>query len=218
MNKNRFDKVMDFYVITHKLKNLLRTGWVDWGIKADRLESVAEHIYGTQMLAFAIDSEYELGLNMNKVIFMLAFHELGESIIGDINAVKPTGGLNKHVLEEKAVSEILKPLKLGDKVKKLFDEFEAQETKEAKFAKMVDKFECDLQCKFYDEHGCANLFEKRSGFMEDIRQERMAMGDKSFSELWLKYDKNKFRYDELFSSLVDEAVEKNIWKEKEIQK
>jgi hypothetical protein len=35
-------------------------------VKSDRLESVAEHIYGTQMLAFVINSEFDLGLDVQE--------------------------------------------------------------------------------------------------------------------------------------------------------
>ena len=36
-------------------------------------------------------------------------------------------------------------------IEELFLEFDAHETKEAKFAYMCDKLECDLQCKLYDQ-------------------------------------------------------------------
>ena len=38
--------------------DVIRTGWIDWNVKRNRLESVAEHIYSTQMLAIAMKSEY----------------------------------------------------------------------------------------------------------------------------------------------------------------
>ena len=50
------EKVINYYVICNKLKNVIRTGWKDWNVKRDRIESVAEHIYGVQMLAIAMKS------------------------------------------------------------------------------------------------------------------------------------------------------------------
>lgn len=38
--------VAKFYVLCNKLKDTLRTGWGVWNVKRDRIESVAEHIYG----------------------------------------------------------------------------------------------------------------------------------------------------------------------------
>ena len=77
--------VINYYVLCKKLKNVIRTGWKDWSVNRDRLESVAVHIWGTQMLAIAMKSEFEYDIDIIKVIYMLAIHELGETVIGDIN-------------------------------------------------------------------------------------------------------------------------------------
>lgn len=38
--------VINYYVICNKLKNTIRTGWKNRNVKRERIESVAEHIYG----------------------------------------------------------------------------------------------------------------------------------------------------------------------------
>ncbi len=48
-------KVLNYYVICNRLKDVIRTGWKDWNVKRDRIESVAEHIYSVQMLAIAMN-------------------------------------------------------------------------------------------------------------------------------------------------------------------
>ena len=73
------ERVIEYYVICNRLKTLIRTGWKNWQVQGDRLESVAEHIYGTQMLAIAMYSEYGYDLDLKKVILMLAIHELEEA-------------------------------------------------------------------------------------------------------------------------------------------
>lgn len=35
--------VLNYYVVCNKLKNVIRTGWKDWKVKRERIESVAEH-------------------------------------------------------------------------------------------------------------------------------------------------------------------------------
>jgi putative hydrolase of HD superfamily len=70
------EKVINYYVLCNKLKNVIRTGWKDWNVQRERLESVAEHIFGVQMLAIAMKSEYHYDIDMMKVIFMIAIHEL----------------------------------------------------------------------------------------------------------------------------------------------
>jgi putative hydrolase of HD superfamily len=74
MGKER--KVINYYVLCNKLKNLIRTGWKTWHVHRERLESVAEHIFGVQMLAIAMKSEYEYDIDISKVIMMIAIHEL----------------------------------------------------------------------------------------------------------------------------------------------
>ena len=66
--------VIDFYVQCNKLKDIVRTGWKDWNVKRERVESIAEHIYGVQMLAIAMWSEYKYDIDIMKVITMLAVH------------------------------------------------------------------------------------------------------------------------------------------------
>ena len=68
--------VINYYVLCNKLKNVIRTGWKDWNVQKERLESVAEHIFGVQMLAIAMKSEYNYDIDILKVIMMIAIHEL----------------------------------------------------------------------------------------------------------------------------------------------
>ena len=82
--------VIDYYVVCNRLKNIIRKGWIDWKVQRERVESVAEHIFGVQMLALAMYSEYRYDIDILKVILMLAIHELGESIIGDLTQFQIT--------------------------------------------------------------------------------------------------------------------------------
>ena len=63
--------VLKFYVLATTLKNKVRSGLLLWKVDKDRLESVAEHIYGTCILAIGIDSEYDLDIDLNKVLKIL---------------------------------------------------------------------------------------------------------------------------------------------------
>ena len=81
---SKAERVIEYYVLCNKLKDIVRTGWKDWGVKRERVESIAEHIYGVQMLALGMYSEYKYDVDIYKVILMIAIHELGETIIGDL--------------------------------------------------------------------------------------------------------------------------------------
>ena len=66
------EKVINYYIICNRLKNVIRKGWKVWNVQRDRVESVAEHIFGVQMLAIAMKSEYQYDIDLLKVILMLA--------------------------------------------------------------------------------------------------------------------------------------------------
>ena len=150
------ENVFEFYMLCNKLKNVVRSAWTIWNVKRERLESIAEHVYGVQMLALAMYSEYDYDIDIKKVIYMLAIHEIGETVIGDITQFDMSKE-EKEKLEHKAVHNILNGLLDGEKIEKIFLEFDSHNTKEALFAYECDKLECDLQAKLYDMEHCVDL-------------------------------------------------------------
>lgn len=158
--KNDEDKIktiLDYYILTNKLKDVVRSGWKKWGVKRDRVESVAEHIFGTCMLAVAIWSETLPEVNISEVLMMLALHETEEIIIGDIT---PYDNENKQKIKQngqKAVLAIFKNLIAKDVFFKLVQDFDERKTKEAIFAHKCDKLEADLQARLYSDEGVLNF-------------------------------------------------------------
>ena len=65
------ERILNYYMLCNKLKDIVRSGWRVWNIKRERVESIAEHIYGVQMLAIAMKSEYQYNVNLEKVILKL---------------------------------------------------------------------------------------------------------------------------------------------------
>jgi len=47
----KIENVLRFYILATSLKDKIRSGAKIWHISKDRLESVAEHIYGSCILA-----------------------------------------------------------------------------------------------------------------------------------------------------------------------
>ena len=130
---SREENVVNYYVLCNKLKNVIRTGWKDWNVNRDRIESVAEHIYGVQMLAIAMKSEYQYDIDIQKVIFMLAVHELEETVIGDLTLFQISKE-EKEKLGHEAVAKILDGLMDGEQIYDIIMEFDERKTKEALFA------------------------------------------------------------------------------------
>ena len=206
------ENVINYYVICNKLKNIIRTGWKDWNVKKERLESVAEHIFGTQMLAIAMKSEYQYDVDIMKVIFMLAIHELGETIIGDLTQFQISKE-EKIKIEHDAVKEILSNLLEKKQIEELFLEFDSHKTKEAMFAYQCDKLECDLQSKLYDEEGCVDLNHQENNKTMDNKLVKQLLQEKnSWSEMWLKFGQSIYPYDDNFIAVSNYALNNNIKK------
>ena len=206
------EKVINYYVLCNKLKNIIRTGWKNWNVNRDRIESVAEHIYGTQMLAIAMKSEYQYDIDLNKVLFMLAIHELGETVIGDLTQFQ-IGDKDKQKIEHEAVHNILSDIIDGETLEKLFLEFDSHKTKESLFAYQCDKLECDLQCKLYDEEGCVDLNKQESNsIMKNERVKYYLDKGYSWSSMWLHFDLEKYPYDDNFKKVSNYVLKKRISK------
>lgn len=208
------ENVINYYVICNKLKNIIRTGWKNWNVQRERIESVAEHIYGVQMLAIAMKSEYQYDVDIMKVIFMLAVHELGETVIGDLTQFEISKE-EKEKMEHEAVHEILGGLLDGRQIEELFLEFDFHNTKEAIFAYQCDKLECDLQCKLYDEEGCVDL-DKQEGnntLKNSVVQDLLKKGA-SWSTMWLKFGQRTYPYDDNFRAVSNYAINNKIGRSK----
>lgn len=195
-------KVFEFYKLTNKLKYVIRSGWKHWNVEKDRIESVAEHIYGVQMLALAMHSEYQYKeVDICKACMMLAIHELGEIVIGDLTYLEIPKE-EKGKIEREGVIAILGDLCIKEEILSLFDEFEACVTPLAKFAYYCDKLECDLQCKIYDEEGVVDLNNQSNNIaMKDKAVLELLGKEGSWSNMWLQFGLDKYNYDDNFKAV-----------------
>ena len=158
-----------FYYKASELKDILRSGAIQWNVKKVRMESVAEHIYGCLILAIALKSELNIEVDLGKTLEMITIHELEELVIGDIT---PLDNVNKSDLEQKAknaVEEIVSKLNFSNKLLNLTDEFNTCKSNEAKFARAIDKLECVLEFKKYQDKGQVSLDNVTEKMLENKR-------------------------------------------------
>ena len=202
--------VIEFYVMCNKLKDIVRTGWKVWEIKRERLESIAEHIYGVQMLAIAMWSEYKYDIDIMKVITMIAVHETEELIIGDFTPFQMSKE-EKNKIGNIAVKKIFSVLENAESIENLIYEFNDRKTKEAKFAHFCDKLECDIQCKLYDEECKVNMNNQKA--LKSINNQyvnKLVENSSSLSEMWIKYGQNKTDYDDNFLSVSNYVLNNKL--------
>ena len=202
--------VIEFYVMCNKLKDIVRTGWKVWEIKRERLESIAEHIYGVQMLAIAMWSEYKYDIDIMKVITMIAVHETEELVIGDFTPFQMSKE-EKNKIGNIAVKKIFSVLENAESIENLIYEFNDRKTKEAKFAHFCDKLECDIQCKLYDEECKVNMNNQKA--LKSINNQyvnKLVENSSSLSEMWIKYGQNKTDYDDNFLSVSNYVLNNKL--------
>ena len=155
------------------------------------------------MLAISIDSEYNLDLDMYKVLKMISLHELEETIIKDFTIRDGISSEEKLRLGKEAVSKATEGLVKQEEIENLLDEFNAHKTKEAIFCYHIDKIECDFQAKVYDLKGefkLENALEDLSYYGDE--SENIKDKIKTASDVWLEYDKKKYEDDEIFKKLI----------------
>ena len=199
------NNIINFYVFANKLKYKLRTGFVEIGISSERIESVAEHIYGCLILAIAIDSEYKLNLDMYKVLKMLTLHETEEILMGDLSIRSDVTLEEKKEMGRNCVHKVTKGLLKQSEMESLLEEFNSKETKEGVFCYHIDKIECDFQAKIYDLMGVFSYEKAREDLpFYGARASEIESKSKTASDFWIEYDKPKYDNDEIFKQLIEE--------------
>ncbi len=139
-----------FYQELFKLKNLIRTGWQIHIKQPIRLESDAEHCFSCCMLAIHIINTKSLTLDQEKVLKMLLCHEFGELEAGDITPYDNISVKEKHRQEKVEFDKLCKEYGFTE-LKLLWEEFEKNETPEARFCRAIDKLDTVLQAKEYSK-------------------------------------------------------------------
>ncbi len=208
--KQNIEVAIRYYKLCTKLKDTIRTGPVVWNAKRERIESVAEHIYGVQMLALSIYYQFGYKLDIMKVIYMLAVHELEEIEIGDLAFFETTR--EEKLIKGKAATDfILKDFLGRDEISALLDEYNERKTEEAKFAYHCDKLECDIQMKLYDQEGCFDLNNQPNNpIINNSSVRKVLDSEKSISNAWIEFDRSKYEDDKNFIEIIEYLKENEI--------
>ena len=131
---------LDFLSIAEKLKCNTRHSYTSSG----RHESVAEHSWRLALMAYLVKDEFP-ETDIDKVIRMCLFHDMGEAVTGDIPAFEKTR--KDEAVEDTAVSRLLEqlPEPYYGELRELFREMNEQQAPEAKLYKALDKLEAPIQ-------------------------------------------------------------------------
>lgn len=140
MNMDRMKQQIEFIVEVDKVKNIFRQTWLADG---KRKENDAEHSWHLALMAYLLREYAAEEVDVAKVMLMTLIHDLVEIDAGDTYAYDVKGNETKRAREECAADRIfgILPEDQGSYFRELWEEFEAYESADAKYAHMLDNFQ-----------------------------------------------------------------------------
>jgi len=154
----RLVRQIEFIVECDRLKEIFRQ---TINTQSRRAENDAEHSWHLCLCVIVLAEHVNLPtLDLLRVLKMLIVHDLVEIDAGDTFAYDTAGMATQHAREVVAADRIfgLLPADQGRDLRALWDEFEARQTPESKFAAAVDRFQpmllnCRSQGAAWQRHG-----------------------------------------------------------------
>lgn len=140
MEKSRLDRQFDFCREMDKEKMIGRQTYLTG---AERKENDAEHAWHAALMAILLSEYANEEIDVLKTVTMLLLHDIVEIDAGDTYAYDEEAKKTQKQRELAAADRIfgILPEDQAQKLRGLWDEFEAAETDEAKFAHTMDNLQ-----------------------------------------------------------------------------
>ncbi|MFC7473321.1 HD domain-containing protein [Dankookia sp. GCM10030260] len=147
MDPARATALLDFLGLADRLKTVERRGLVPLPDGSTRRENSAEHCWNLALIALLLHREMAAEVDLGHALSLIAVHDLVEIEAGDTYAYDPTGRATQTEREAAAAAIVFGalPPDLGARLQALWEEFEAGETPEARFAMGCDRMQGFLQ-------------------------------------------------------------------------
>ena len=140
MENERLKQQFAFCLEADKEKKIGRQTYIS---DASRKENDAEHAWHMALMTLILSEYANEEIDVLRTISMILIHDIVEIDAGDTYAYDEEAKKSQKEREEKAADRIFSMLPEDQKCKfrELWEEFEAQETKEAKFARTMDNIQ-----------------------------------------------------------------------------
>jgi putative hydrolase of HD superfamily len=171
MVDERLQRQIQFLVEIDELKGVLRRNPV---MDGSRLENTAEHSWHLVMMALVLAEHADEPVDTGRVASMVAVHDLVEIDAGDTYAYDTAGAETKAAREREAADRIfgLLPGGQGTELRALWDEFEAGETADARFALAIDR----LMPLLHNHHTDGRVWHENGIHPDRVRARMEAIG------------------------------------------
>lgn len=137
---DRLRKQLEFVLEIDKEKNIFRQTHISGH---GRNENDAEHAWHMAIMAYLLREYSNEPIDITKVMLMCLIHDVVEIDAGDTYAYDTEGKKTQKAREEAAKERLysMLPADQKEELMAIFDEFEAWETPEAKFARAMDNLQ-----------------------------------------------------------------------------
>jgi putative hydrolases of HD superfamily len=140
-----------------KIKGVFRLTYL---LDASRRENDAEHSWELALMAMVLAEYGPEGMDLTRVVKMVLIHDLVEIDAGDVSVYDTQARQAKQTQEAACAERLFSmlPEDQGGEFRRLWEEFEARKSPEARFAKAMDRLQpllhnCLTRGKAWREHG-----------------------------------------------------------------
>ena len=226
--QERLKQQLDFALMIDKEKNIFRQTHLSGH---GRNENDAEHAWHMAIMAYLLREYANEEVDIAKVMLMCLIHDIVEIEAGDTYAYDAEGIKTQKAREDAAKEKLYSILPEDQKreLVALFDEFEAYETPEAKFAHTMDNLQPLLLNNSngggdWREHqvSAAQVYgrqarsregsERLFAVINQIIQENIEKGENRYAQLIQKLLKEN-RYDAIEQAGKDKVYRQKLYKE-----
>ena len=189
--KIRLDQQLKFTAEIDKMTGILRRTLL---VDQSRRENDAEHSWHIATMAMLFEEYATEKVDIGRVCKMCLVHDLVEIYAGDTFAYDPKGNADKADRETEAADKLFSqlPEEQGKMIRDLWEEFDAMETADAKYAACLDRIQPFLHNTLTEGHTWGRGETKRSAV-----EKRMAVVKEFMTEVY-----------EWIEANLDRAVEK----------
>jgi putative hydrolase of HD superfamily len=133
---DKLSTIAAFLIDAERLKLVERKAYVS---DLSRRENAAEHSWHLALGLLTLARELDLDINLPKALTMAIIHDLCEIDAGDTPAYGAVR-VDQHDAERKCVERLAEyRLRFGTELRALWLEYEAQETRESRWVKVLDR-------------------------------------------------------------------------------
>jgi putative hydrolase of HD superfamily len=138
MSDERLERQIGFVLEIDKLKSVLRQSYL---LGADRRENSAEHCWHVAVMALVLAEHAREPVDARRVACMLLVHDIVEIDAGDTYCYDSAATAGKAEREGAAADRLfgMLPVDQVGELRNLSDEFEEGASREAKFARALDR-------------------------------------------------------------------------------